>query len=203
MKTLALFDFDGTVTKTDSLIHYFIYMSNSRFKKAAASFYFGALYLFMRLGMMNNQRFKERCFSFLFKNIHQRIIIEKSNRFSVEILPGIIRQSALDRIYWHKKQNHRVIIVSASLNLYLQNWCESHGIELISSELEWENDFFTGRIKGRECSGDEKVKRLSRLISFKEYTQVYAYGDSKSDRPMLSLANFAFYKPFRKNGEAV
>jgi phosphoserine phosphatase len=29
------------------------------------------------------------------------------------------------------------------------------------------------------------------------YDEVYAYGDTKGDKPMLELATFKFYRPFR------
>lgn len=55
----------------------------------------------------------------------------------------------------------------------------------------------TGRILGRNCHGAEKVSRIREAFNLSDYDDIYAYGDTKGDKPMLALAKHAFYKPFR------
>ncbi len=33
--------------------------------------------------------------------------------------------------------------------------------------------------------------------NLKEYEEIYVYGDSSGDKPMMELATKSFYKPFR------
>jgi phosphatidylglycerophosphatase C len=55
----------------------------------------------------------------------------------------------------------------------------------------------TGKIEGKNCYGGEKVRRIQEAYSLEEYSEIYAYGDTSGDRPMLKLGTLSFYKPFR------
>jgi hypothetical protein len=58
--------------------------------------------------------------------------------------------------------------------------------------------FFSGwRLIAANCYGQEKVTRICAELDLSEYNSIYAYGDSSGDKPMLALADKAFYKPFR------
>ena len=70
-------------------------------------------------------------------------------------------------------------------------------ITLLATRLEISGDHLTGKIRGANCHGEEKVRRIQEAYQLKEYPQVYAYGDTKGDLPMLKLADIRFYKPFR------
>jgi phosphoserine phosphatase len=59
------------------------------------------------------------------------------------------------------------------------------------------NGRFAGRYDGSNCHGIEKVRRIRECFDLNEFDRVYAYGDTPGDRPMLTLADEAFYKPFR------
>jgi phosphoserine phosphatase len=70
-------------------------------------------------------------------------------------------------------------------------------VSLISTRLETNNGKLTGRIEGKNCRGIEKVRRIKMQYKLDEYDEIYAYGDTKGDKPMLGLATIAFYKPFQ------
>lgn len=53
-------------------------------------------------------------------------------QYSEQVIPRHIRPKALKRIQWHKSEGDKVVIVSASLDVYLKYWCEKFGVELIS-----------------------------------------------------------------------
>ena len=57
-------------------------------------------------------------------------------QFVRDVLPGLIRPIALERIAWHKDRGDRVVVVSASLDAYLIPWCRALGLDLICTELE-------------------------------------------------------------------
>jgi phosphatidylglycerophosphatase C len=78
--------------------------------------------------------------------------------------------------------------VSASLDLYLKDWCLKNNLHLICSELEIKNGVYTGRYRGGDCSGMEKARRIRKSLNLEAYSTIYAYGDSPEDEAMLSLA---------------
>jgi phosphoserine phosphatase len=55
----------------------------------------------------------------------------------------------------------------------------------------------TGKIKGKNNHGEQKAMNIRELWNLNEYEEIYAYGDSPGDRPMMDLATKSFYKPFR------
>ena len=47
------------------------------------------------------------------------------------------------------------------------------------------------------ASGAEKVNRIKEKYTLDEYEYIYAYGDSRGDKEMLTIAHEQHYKPFR------
>jgi phosphatidylglycerophosphatase C len=110
-----------------------------------------------------------------------------------------VKPEALERIKWHQAQGHRCIIVSASIETYLEPWAKAKGFsDVVSSKVETdENGRITGNLIGHNCRGLEKVKRIEKLLGPKENYLLYAYGDSKGDKEMLDFADHAFYRTFK------
>jgi phosphoserine phosphatase len=75
-------------------------------------------------------------------------------------------------------------------------WCQANNIKLISTCLESRNGKLTGSFLTPDCSGEEKVKRIKEMYFLEQYEKIYAYGDTKSDLPMLELADYKFYRRF-------
>ena len=193
---LALFDFDGTITTKDSMVEFLLYAVGKR------AYYFGLfrlspILIAYKLKLYSNNRAKERLLGYFFKPIglkkFQKLVIGYSN----DEIDKIIRKEALKKIAWHKQQGDEVVVVSASMECWLKNWCERQNIKLIATRLEIENGKFTGKFKTKNCYGQEKVNRLKELYHIENYSHIYAYGDSRGDRELLTLADEAFYRPFR------
>ena len=194
-KGIAFFDFDGTVTNKDTLLE-FIKFSRGRWR-----FFFGFLinspYLAAyKLKLISNQIAKEKILRFFFKDIPITSFKEECELFAEQVLPGLLRPKALEQIEKLKKEECVVVIVSASPENWIQNWAENNQLELIASQLEIADGKLTGKILGKNCHGPEKVRRILEKYTVKDYDEIYAYGDTKGDLPMLELATQKFYKPF-------
>ena len=113
-------------------------------------------------------------------------------RISILLRPGV-----LERIRWHQQQEHKTVIVSASLRYWLQSWCKENSLELICTELEENEGTVTGRLVPRNCFGPEKVRKIQERFDLKSYDTIYAYGDTRGDREMLAMAHQSYFKPFR------
>ena len=123
--------------------------------------------------------------------------LEMANLYSLNRIDKITRRSAMQKISWHKKQGDTVVIVSASPKCWLEPWCAKNSLALLATKLEIKNGVITGKISGRNCYGDEKVRRISEAYDLEKFDYIYAYGDSIGDREMLGLANHKFYKFFK------
>lgn len=201
MKKLALFDFDGTVSYQDSFLH-FLRFSHGNFQLVLGALLLSPLLARYFLGFLNNHDTKERIYQYYFKHWSNEAFTTTCINYAQQALPNIIRPLALEKIQWHQAQGHRVIVVSASIDRYLQPWCEQHNIELISTQLAFNkpthnNTLFTGYFSSRNCYGIEKRERIQQYINIKDYEFIYAYGDTRGDKEMLELAHESHYKPFR------
>jgi HAD superfamily hydrolase (TIGR01490 family) len=117
--------------------------------------------------------------------------------FAKDILPGLVRPKAMKEIETLQAAGAEVVIVSASSEWWIGKWCQSVNLKLIATELEVAEGKITGNICGLNCHGNEKVRRIREAFDLSEYKEIYCYGDTIGDKPLLSLATIAFYKPFR------
>ena len=195
MSNIAFFDFDGTITKKDSLIDFI------RFVVGDIKFFFGFVFLIpmlilFKLKIINNNRAKEILLSYFFKGWSEAKFVELTNSYSLNNINKILRPQALERINWHKKQDHRIVVVTASIDHWILPWCEQNNLDLIATKLEIKNGKISGKYLGKNCYGIEKVNRIKELYDLSKYNKIYAYGDSKGDKEMLALADESFYKTF-------
>ncbi len=196
MKTLALFDFDGTITKKDSLLHFI------KFAIGSIRFYIGLLVLsptLLRLKMqwLNPQVAKERLIYFYLKNFTISQLQEIVEIYTHSTLQNIFRKTALERLTWHKAQGHDIYIVSASPELWLAEWCKNENIGLIATKLAFKNGKLIEKFASPNCNGEEKVNRIRQEINLQQFDYIFAYGDTKGDFPMLSLAHKTHFQYFK------
>ena len=72
-----------------------------------------------------------------------------------------------------------------------------HDVErLLATELEITEGKITGKLRGKNCHGEEKVARIKAAYDLSKFENIFCYGDSEGDKPMLALATQAHYKPF-------
>ena len=87
--------------------------------------------------------------------------------------------------YLSQKANNDVVI-SASPEFLLQPICNKLGVSLIASKV----DPSTGQFAGKNCHGQEKIKRFTELYPNETIDEFYT--DSKSDYPFAALATKAY-----------
>jgi HAD superfamily hydrolase (TIGR01490 family) len=196
-QNLALFDFDGTISKKDSMREFlkFYYGNKGVYKAYLANAHWLTL---MFVGLIDKGEVKEKIWIYLFNNILQKEFENKAHFFSTEILPTFLYQQAIEKITEHRNRGDRLIIVSASAEEWLKPWCQLHKIELIATQLEKKDGKLTGKMASKNCKGPEKIRRIKELLDFNDYQSIYAYGDSDGDKEMLSIATFPFYRKFKK-----
>lgn len=191
---IAFFDFDGTITSRDSMIE-FVKFAHGEVKFYQGIIFLSPILLALKLNLINNQKAKEKFIYHFFKHLNKQEIDSLSTRFLAS-LDKIILANALEKIKWHKQNNHEVVIVSASIESYLIKWCQKHQLHLISTKLEFKNQILTGKFANNNCYGIEKVNRIKEEYDLDEFKNIYVYGNSKGDREMLNLGTHKFYKYF-------
>ena len=92
----------------------------------------------------------------------------------------------------HQSKGHLIVIASGSFTPALDLIGKHFGvIDLIGTQLEVSNDHYTGRIIPPVITGKAKAEKIRELLSARgvdvDWSSSYAYGDSFTDREMLSL----------------
>ena len=96
----------------------------------------------------------------------------------------------------HIEQGDRVVLVSASIENYLEPFSREFKVEIICTQLEVIDGILTGNFKSPNCYGLEKVKRIKDEVDLSVYKEIHVYGDSAGDTEMLDLATHPFYRNF-------
>jgi HAD superfamily hydrolase (TIGR01490 family) len=193
---IAAFDFDGTITKRDTLISFLAHVAG-KWQTAKKLALLSPELIGFLLNTVSRQEAKEAILKRFFKGIPLHQLQELGEAFAYSTaLSHLIYPSALKRIEWHRSQKHRCILISASIDTYLTPWSIKLGFDdLICSKLAIDqNNNITGYLEGKNCWGQEKERRLSELIGPKENYILYAYGDSQGDQELLSLADYPYYR---------
>jgi len=194
---LALFDFDGTITKNDSLIK-FIRFAIGDIKFILGMIILSPMLIAYKLKLIQNDKAKEYMLSYFFKGMSKKQFIEISTDYSLNQLGKIIRPQAIKKIKWHKDRGDKVVIISASIECWLKPWCDKNKLELIATKLEMKENIITGKLSTKNCYGIEKVNRIKKIYNLNNFDYIYAYGDSQGDKELLEIADESFYRPFRK-----
>lgn len=194
---LALFDFDGTVTTQDTFTP-FIHYAIPTFRRTIGAILLSPMILAYKKKFIGASSLRQKVcqIGFAGRKVEEVRVLGES--YARNFLPTLIRQQAKDRIAWHRQQGDRIVLVSASLDVYLTEWCQANQIELICTELEIVNGHYTGHYQNGDCTGIEKARRICQRYQLQDYPIVYAYGDTSEDHAMLELAHEKIYgwRPF-------
>jgi phosphatidylglycerophosphatase C len=194
---VAAFDFDGTLTRRDTLFPFLLHVAGP------VKFSFKVMLLLpalagYALGFIRNDIAKVKVLRCFLANMEMTTLQQHALQFAEHKLPALLRSVAMQRLAWHRQQGHRCVVVSASLELYLQPWASKAGFDdILGSRLEpLEGERTSGKLLGENCFGPEKMRRLEALLGPREGYTLYAYGDSRGDKELLSAADFPFYRKF-------
>jgi len=194
-QVIAAFDFDGTMTKKDTLLPFLFFAAGKR-ATLRKLFKLTPYFIGFCLKIVSRQKTKEKVLQKFFAGMPSSQLCELGEAFSTsDALKKLILPSAIKRLEWHRRQKHTCILISASINAYLDPWAKMMGFnELICSNLEIDSyGIVTGKIEGKNCWGPEKERRLERLAGPRNNYTLYAYGDSRGDQELLALADHPFY----------
>jgi len=197
-RKIAFFDFDGTITRKDTLLEII------KFQKGRTAFYTGFLLhgpwlLGYKLNLLPNDEVKQKILAYFFAGMPVKTFQEKCDLFAENELPRLIRPAALAEIRRLRNLGFETVVISASAGNWIRKWTNSLSLTLISTKLEVKNGLITGRIEGKNCFGQQKVVCIRENWDLGTYDEIYVYGDSSGDKPMLNLATKPFYKPFKRS----
>lgn len=188
-KVIVVFDFDGTLTKKDTLLEFIKYACGVR------KFYIGfllhsPLLVMMKLHLYPNWKAKEKVFSYFFKGWEYKKFQELGNLFADKI-DTFKRDSIVGQLSKHVNNGDYVYVISASIEDWVKPWCQRNQVNMVlGTKIEVdEHGIITGKFSTKNCYGQEKVTRLLDIEPHRNDYYLYAYGDSRGDKEILSFAD--------------
>ena len=194
MKKLYCFDFDGTLTYSDTMFLYLKFYNPSKFRIQFIKHI--PLFILLKLNLLEAEKVKKSFIYSILKGEKKEKIEKKSQLFFDQYYPEIFRGNALDFIKNIDYSQTDCYIVSASLDIWVKPFAEKFKMNLLATNAEFKNDIFTGNFVGNNCNGVEKVNRIKAEITDKKYDKIIAFGDTSGDQPMLTWADEGQFKFF-------
>ena len=200
-KKLYCFDFDGTLTTSDTLLE-FIKYAKGRGRFLMAFLMYSPLLVLMKLHLYPNWKAKQQIFAHLFAGMR----IEKFDalcRGFAEENQHLLRPKGITLLHEALVAGAQVFIVSASIDNWVRPFFDIRnlkGVQVLGTQIEVEDGKLTGRFKSNNCYGKEKVHRIAEVLKSFERSEyeIEAFGDSRGDKEMLAFADKGHFKPFRE-----
>ena len=193
-RRVAAFDFDGTLARGDSLIPFLTWVCG-RARVARALTWHGPAIAWAMAGRGSRDAAKERFVSQLLRGRSVAEVSAVGSAFASHLLARRLRPDMAARVAWHRGEGHELVLVSASLDVYLSPLASALGFDaVLATQLEVGADgLLTGRLLGANVRGPEKAARLSAWLGDDAHdVELWAYGDSSGDHDLFALATSAF-----------
>lgn len=181
------FDFDGTLTTSDTLLAFIRYACGT--PRFLLGFLLHApLLVLMKLRLYSNGKAKQRVFSWFFKGMS----IETFDAFCQAFARShrhLLRPETVRVLEQAVENGSEVVVVSASIDNWVQPFFPS--VTVLGTQIEVIDGCVTGRFLTPNCYGQEKVRRILALYPDRSSYHLIAYGDSRGDRELLAFADEA------------
>jgi len=190
-RVYAAFDFDGTMTRRDTLVPFLAtVVGPTRVARALAAE--STRLALAAAGHGDRDEVKQRVLTRVLAGVPYGDVESAGRRFGARLARDTVTTQARDRIAWHRREGHEVVIVSASLDVYLHEVAHTLGAaHLLCTSLDRDPlRHCTGRLRGANGRGAEKAERLRALLGDGD-VELWAYGNSGGDDEMLALAQHA------------
>jgi phosphatidylglycerophosphatase C len=189
---VAAFDFDGTLTNGGSVWKFLVVLAGRPRVILAALRELPKILSAAIFGGTANDVAKEALLSHILPGMRQDAVSKQAADFGRAHYRSRVRDDVSGRLRWHLTQGHRVVIVSASPELYILPVANDLGASgVIATRLQVDPaGEMTGRFDGPNCRGPEKARRLREWIDHGGGDPfVWAYGNSAGDLQMLTDAD--------------
>ncbi len=193
--TIALFDFDGTLTTRDSMLLFFRMVDPSGV--GWLHFLWVLPRVVLRYGA-NREAVKKALIRAFLGGKSEVVLRELGERFVSKVLPRYLNAPVLEAMRRLRDEGARVFIVSAALDVWLAPFARQERVGCLCTEPAYDDGVFRGAWRTANCRGPEKRERILSDVFQKENNErgtvrVIAYGNSKGDREMLAMADEAWW----------
>ncbi len=186
MKKIAVFDFDGTMIKQDSMVLFFFAYFDFNIRSLPVFFkiLFGAAKYMLKLE--SQLSFKQKYINTALKYAKTKDSRQLSEDFS-HLLLSKVSPHAIAWIKKLKSQGYALVLLSASIDLYLEKVYKELGFtHLICTNVTEEDGKYAIE---KNCYGPHKIEMLRDHYKEEEidWRSSYCFTDGSSDKDLLDL----------------
>ena len=182
--------FDGTLCKKDSFTGFIFYaLSKRHIVKQGIKLlpWIQAYYL----NAYPAHAMRSKLFRAMFSNANVLELEQIAQEYATSLISQL-NPPMLKQLRQHQALGDEVVLVSASVDVYLKHVCNLLNIDLICTQTEQINNTYTGQYTTPDCSSEQKNYEFLEKYSLDHYSVIYAYGNSIEDQEMLELADHAY-----------
>lgn len=125
--------------------------------------------------------------------VQEQVVKELAFGYYQEVVRPNLIGITLDILKEYQDKGCLVYLISGGYEQYLRYFVKEFKIDnLISSKIAFSDGYCTGKLEGIDCVCDNKVKLLKAELGKRQNRIIASFSDSKSDIPILSIANQPF-----------
>ena len=174
---IDVYDFDGTIYDGDSTVDFTLFCLRRHPDVLAGLPKFAGTSLLLAMGRRNLTQFK----SVLFGEMAKRFSLEKEAEL---FWRNEKTRAKLGKWFFDRPRDLPIVIASASPEFELQHAAKILAVPtLIGTKCDAE----TGLLIGKNCKGEEKLRRIEQVVGPFEIRAMYT-DDAKADGPLLVAA---------------
>lgn len=188
----SFFDVDGTLVRTNLLHPTVFYLANQTNPLRSLGALVRAAGRGPRMALaewVDRRRFNELLFA-AYEGISRDRLLYLADEVFDRVLRGAIFPGARDLVQRCRSEGHEVVLVSGTLDFLMDRLAKHLGATgVIGNRLEFQDGYATGRLERPIVAGPEKARLIRAWARDHghELDECFAYSDSYSDVPMLSV----------------
>jgi HAD superfamily hydrolase (TIGR01490 family) len=192
-EAVAVFDLDGTITRSGTFSPFLLYSAINRPWRFVYVPFVIAMMLIHKAGWLSRSRLKELMLQMVTPRCRDEMT-DRSRKFAAFLIARGLRPKARSAIDKHREAGHFLVMVTASMDFYAEEIGRQLGFhEVVSTPSVWDaEDCLIAKLGGENCYGDAKLPylaaRLAKLDGSLAGFERYAYTDHISDAPLLTWA---------------
>jgi phosphatidylglycerophosphatase C len=193
IRPLAVFDLDGTLVSRDTFLPFVL--SYGRKHRLVRPFLTLPVYLALYAGhVLTDRTAKERVLVSFLRGQSKRVVADHAGWFARRWVTPRLRSEVVAKLREHQRAEHRVILLSASPDVYVPAIARELGItEVICTRVTGDDAVWHGGLIGPNCKGVAKLNLLCDYLGCDRWAaDSYAYGDSRHDLHVLRWATSGF-----------
>lgn len=190
-RSIAVFDLDGTLTKTDTFKRFLLKGAVSNPACITRLPYLSIQFIRNKLGQISNGDLKRGFLSAIFSTIEPSNIKKISRALANETICNNLRRLALEKIKAHRIAGDRLILATASLDVYASEIAKILKFDdVIATRCSTNiHGGLSGELDGPNLKSEQKLIALKNLLQDELGSlKITAYSDHHSDLPLLKFA---------------